>query len=81
MTTKNANEIYRTSDLCLATTLSLLFPILSLEKEDRRVFFCFKSTPEFLRVIDHFWAGNLSFEPLRFFQQLKLLKSQIYGQS
>lgn len=79
MTTQNADEIYRTSDLCLANTLSLLFPILSLEKEDRRVFFCFQSTPELLRVINDFWEGKLRFEPQRFFQQLKLMKAHIYG--
>lgn len=79
MTPTHVDEIYRTSDLCLANTLSLLFPILSLEKEGRRVFFCFQNSSELSQVINEFWAGNLSFEPQRFFQQLKLMKAHIYG--
>lgn len=79
MTTQHVDETFRTSDLCLANTLSLLFPILSLKKDDRRVFFCFKNSPELLQIIDDFWGGNLLFEPQRFFQQLKIMKAHIYG--
>lgn len=73
------NGLYQTSDLALATTLSLFHPIESMDRTDvRRVIFAFERTDELENTIEAYWKGELKVEPKSFFGQLKIIKSRLY---
>jgi len=74
------NSCYKTSDLALATTLSLSFPIKSVDKtHPRRVLFVFKRNKSLDGIIESYWCEELKVEPQRFFNQLKNIKTRIYA--
>lgn len=73
------DQDFITTDLCLANTLSMAFPLSKAERRGNRVFFCFSDTPELQLYIEQYWADKLQIEPKRFFNQLKLMKSYLYG--
>lgn len=81
MQMSQVNIDYRTPDLCLANTLSLVFPLTSTQKENGRVFFCFTNSPELRSYVQQYWSDSIQVEPKRFFNQIKLLKGYIYGGS
>ena len=77
---KETGHHYKTSDLTLAITLSLYFPITSVDKADpRRVSFAFEKTKVLEEHIDKFWRRELRIEPLAFANQMKFLKTRIYS--
>jgi hypothetical protein len=74
------NENYLSiNDLCLATTISLSFPLMTTHRVDGKVFFNFKKSSELEQFLSQYWSDQISTEPKRFFQQIKLLKNYIYG--
>lgn len=80
MKTSNENY-YKTSDLALATTLSLYSPIETTEFVDnKKVLFVFIKSPELEKLIDMYWRGDMRIEPQRLFNQLKVIKTRIYSQ-
>ncbi len=73
-------ETYKTSDLALATTLSLYFPIEEIERIDsKRVQVVFERVTKLDQTISDYWKGSLVVEPHRFFDQLKVIKTRIYS--
>lgn len=78
----NKNEnYYRTSDMALATVLSLTHVIEDVDRRDpRRATFKFRHTADLNKVVDMYWKHELRIDPLQFFNQLKLLKSRLYGE-
>lgn len=73
------SELYSTSDLITAVTLSLFFPIEAIDKKDpRKATFFFKHSEEFDRVLESFWRKELRVEPLTFANQLKVIKTRLY---
>lgn len=80
MNMKN-NKHFKTSDLPLATTLSLTFPIEQIDNSNpRRVEFLFNATTSLLSLVEDYWKGKVTVEPKTFFNQLRVLKSRIYDQ-
>lgn len=79
MNMSQSNKDFVTPDLCLANALSLAFPLLSTYKEGARTSFCFENTPQLQQYLNDYWSDDISVEPKRFFNQLKLLKGYIYG--
>ena len=77
----NENEqIYKTSDFTLATTLSLYFPIVTVNKIDsRRVEFSFQQSPELNDILTQFWTYAIEVEPQKFVSQMKMIKTRIYS--
>ena len=74
------NQSNKVSDLALATTISLYFPIQSIQPIDgRKVVFVFDKTPEVDDLISKFWSGGLMVEPQQYFNQLKVIKTRIYS--
>ena len=70
---------FTTSDLSLATTLSMYFPIKFIDKADtNRVEFGFDNTSELNKLIEAFWKNELTVEPKHFFNQLRTVKARIY---
>lgn len=76
---KYNQEKFRTSDLALATTLSLFEPIESIDMSNKpRAYFEFHSGPELEGLINMFWNGEMLVEPKKFFGQLRTIKSRLY---
>jgi len=74
------SDFYQTSDLSLATTLSLYFPIESVDKSDlKRVSFIFKRSKEFDAILKSYWREEIDVKPQKFFSQMKIIKTRIYG--
>ncbi len=72
---------YQTTDLSIATTLSLFYPIVEIgTKNAKRVEFTFAHTKELDSLINQYWQGKLKVEPASYFNQLKILKGRIYNQ-
>ena len=74
------NENYRTSDLALATTLSLNYPILYVDKSNpTRSEFWFEKCDGFDDFVNKYWNGELRIDPQKFFAQLKTVKTRLYS--
>jgi hypothetical protein len=77
----NREDFYKTSDLALATTLSLFHPIEKIEKANpRKAFFVFKKSENLDELLEKYWKGQLQVEPALYFQQLKILKARLYSE-
>lgn len=75
----NPTTLFTTSDLALATTLSLTFPIKYIDKStSKRAEFVFDNSTELNNFIEAFWKDELTIEPKQFFNQLRVIKARIY---
>ena len=73
-------SLYRTADLGLATTLSLHFPINTIDRSNaRKVLFVFDLTQKLEEFINKYWRGEIVVEPQSFANQLKNIKTRIYS--
>lgn len=72
---------FTTTDLCLATTLSLWFPIENLDKVagTQKVMFIFKDSEDLQKLLNDYWHGQIRIEPRHYFDNLKSLKARLYG--
>lgn len=78
--TTEQSSFYKTSDLPLAVTLSLYFPLISVDKSSpRRARFAFEKTGVLEEFIDRFWRRELRIEPIEFSNQTRVLKTRIYS--
>jgi hypothetical protein len=74
------NDFYRTSDLALATTISLFYPIEAIDKQNpQKAYFVFKREEGLDELIEKYWKGELRIEPKTFFSQLRVIKARLYG--
>ena len=79
--TMNSQKDYKTSDLCLATTISLYFPIQGLERlNSGKAYFVFEHTDELDSLLERYWKRELMVEPQMFFQSQKLIKHRLYNE-
>lgn len=73
-------NLYHTSDLALATVLSLSYPIESVDKSNpRKAQFSFQRDKNLDELIEGYWRGEVKVEPQLFFQQLRVMKARIYN--
>lgn len=81
MSNKTTEKLsYKTADLGLATTLSLHFPINTIDRSNsRKVLFVFDITQKLEKFIDKYWRGEIVVEPQTFSNQLKNIKTRIYS--
>lgn len=76
----NINIYYQTSDLALATVISLYYPIDSIDRQNpQKIQFNFIRNQELDQLIENYWHGELKINPQVYFNQLKTLKSRIHG--
>lgn len=74
------DNFYKTSDLGLATTLSLYFPIRTISRTNpRKVLFVFDQTDKLNDFIEKYWKNEVVVEPQMFTNQLKNIKTRIYS--
>lgn len=75
----NVNDYYSTSDLALATTLSLFFPLEALDRQNpHKASFLFRRDGDLDRLIEAYWKGELKVNPATYFNQLKIIKARLY---
>ena len=73
-------NFYSTSDLALAATLNLYYPIKEFNKKNpKRVYFIFKKDKDFDLLMEHYCKGELKVDPQKYFNSLKTLKNMIYS--
>jgi hypothetical protein len=76
---KRTDNYYQTSDLSLATMLSLYFPLWAVDKNNpSKAEFLFKREKGIDELVESFWRGELKVEPLAYFNQIKVIKSRLY---
>jgi len=76
----NNEQLYATSDFPLVASLSLFVPIIRLDASNAgRVEFYFEQTEQLTALMNDYWNGTLRVEPKQFFNQIKTIKSRIYG--
>lgn len=75
------NNYYKTSDLGLATALITFgFDLIDLDKSiPSKVIFVFQSDKEIANRVNMYWSDNLKLSVRRYFENLKMLKTQIYS--
>ncbi len=72
-------EYYSTSDLYLVSTLTLWFPIESLDKSNpEKTIFNFLLTTHFQETINKYWRNELLVEPKALLNNLKVIKTRLY---
>ena len=77
----NTNDHYSTSDLALATALSLWYPIEAIDKTNpHKAQFLFKRDEKLDQLIEAYWKNELKVSPLVYFNQLKIIKARLYGE-
>ncbi|MBI2085722.1 hypothetical protein HYT74_00105 [Candidatus Daviesbacteria bacterium] len=82
MTQKNLKlkGFYSTSDLAMATAISLWFPIDAIDRQDpRKASFRFKRDEKFDKLLEAYWKRELKIEPQEYFNQLKAIKARLYA--
>lgn len=79
MVQNTIQNVYTTSDLALVTTLSLFYPIESVERTSSdKAMFLFRRAEGLDELIEAFWRRELNVEPQAYFTQLKIIKSRLY---
>lgn len=73
------NDIFQTSDLALATTISLSYPLEAIDRQNpQKVGFLFLRDENLDKLIESYWRGELKVEPRKFFNQLRDIKARLY---
>lgn len=74
------SELYSTTDLTTAVTLSLFFPIDVIDKTNpNRASFVFRRNVDgFDQLLEQYWRRQLTVEPQMFSAQLKAIKTRLY---
>lgn len=81
MTNLKLDDYYQTSDLALATTISLWCPVEAIDKTDpHKAIFLFKRDQNLDQIIESYWRGELKVSPAVYFNQLKAIKARLYGE-
>lgn len=75
------NNYYSSSDLALATALSLFYPIDSIDRQNpHKALFLFKKDAGLEQLIEAYWRGELKVNPASYFNQLKSIKARLYSE-
>ena len=75
----NQDDHYSTSDLSLATTLSLYHPIVEINRSNpRKAVFVFERTPGLQKLIEEYFRNEIKVAPQIYFNQLRVVKARLY---
>jgi len=78
---QQTSDTYVTSDLALATTISLQFPIQDIDRSNpRKAVFVFLRSPELEELVEDYFRNELKISPQTFFNQLRDIKSRLYAE-
>jgi hypothetical protein len=71
---------YQTSDLSLATTISLFCPIEEINRSNpRKAVFIFRKTLELEKLVDQYFRNEIKISPQTYFNQLRVVKARLYA--
>jgi len=74
-------DFYSSSDLSLVVTISLWYPIDTIDRTNpRKATFLFKRDKKFDELIKAYWERALKIEPQEYFNQLKAIKTRLYSE-
>lgn len=74
-------DYYSTSDLGLATVISLSHPLQQIDRQNaNKSLFIFKRSNDLEKLVKDYWEGMLEIEPKVYFNQLKTLKTRLYSE-
>lgn len=77
--TLKENNLYRTTDLALATAISLFYPIEAIDRQNpRKAYFVFKRERGLNELIEKYWRGELRVDPKTYFYALREIKARLY---
>lgn len=80
MKTHVNENVFSTSDLALATTISIWCQLQDVDKQNpHRAFFIFNRSKQLDELVDKYWKRELAVEPRQYFDQLKSLKARLYS--
>ena len=76
----DSDFFFKTSDLALATAISVLGVAIEAMQQtnSERMNFIFTKSDKLTDIVNRFWRGELLVEPQSYFNQLKVLKTRIY---
>jgi hypothetical protein len=75
----NTDDYYSTSDLALATTISLYYPLEVVDcTNPHKAKFLFKREKSLDQFIEAYWMGELKVNPATYFNQLRIIKARLY---
>ncbi len=82
MQMEHEKDLYRVSDLALASTLLCLGCRLwaTDRSDERRVSFVFERNEGLDEILENYWTGQLRVEPVAFFSAVKQAKNRIYSE-
>jgi hypothetical protein len=81
MNQQTSSDTYVTSDLALATTISLQFPIQDIDRSNpRKAVFVFLRSTELEDLVEGYFRNELKISPQTFFNQLRDIKSRLYAE-
>ena len=79
--TLKTDDYYSTSDLALATAISLWYPIEAIDKTNpHKATFLFRRDEKLDELLELYWKRELKVEPQLYFQQLKAIKTRLYSE-
>lgn len=75
------NNFWLTSDLPLATVISLFYPLEAIDRQNpRKAQFIFKRNAKLDELIEKYWKGELKVEPQAYFNALRIIKARLYSE-
>lgn len=76
----DVKTIYSTSDLALATLLSLWYPLEAIDRtqDPHKAHFLFKRDIQLDELITAYWRGETKVNPQEYFNALKNMKARLY---
>lgn len=76
----SVKDIYSTSDLALATLLSLWYPLEAVDRTQdvNKAQFLFKRDIQLDELVTAYWRGELKVNPQEYFNALKNMKARLY---
>lgn len=78
--TNPKGNLFASSDLALAATISIYFPVVIIDKQDpRKALFVFKRSNKLDELVDKYWNKELLVEPRTYFDSIKALKARLYA--
>lgn len=80
MTKALDTDFYLTSDLSLAATLSLFFPLVEIDRSsNRKAVFLFKRSTELEELVESYFQNAIKVVPRAYYNQLRDIKARLYS--
>lgn len=78
----NIEQTFQTTDLSLATTLSMFVPMRDIDKTNpRKAQFIFPSSLAVESLISSYWQGTLQVNPQGYYNALHNIKAKLYSEA